>query len=735
MKQLKLLLLTSIAILLTACSGGGGSSGGDITPVDINGSWKGTWSSSVTDESGTVSVVLLVNGTVISGSMDLSGSPCISTGSIDGTVSGNSVSFGVILGDDEIQFSSTYSDGTISGTYSVTSGLCSGDTGTFILNKDVNEEPLITTLASNISNPAHLKIKDINLFWSDGSDTPIKNMLLTEGNITSVVRQLGDPINVVVNGQNLYWIGSGTEIGNTLYKSTLDGTSSTVLTEGKKDVEATNDIILDDTNVYWVNSTSSPNTYTIEKVPLAGGESTTLVSTLKPIMSMTRDATHLYWLEGQFPDPCIIKKMPLGSGAESVVVDGNDTYNSFTGNIVVQGSNIFVLEIQDPYPDNSRLIKFDINSAIPTFIADIPALPKMLAIDESNVYWIDSTSVNYVSVNGGTITTLASGLDSPVNITLDSQNVFWVETICCAHGQTGSIKKVPISGGTVTTLIDEVDAPQLVVLDAPNMYWIEGGPIGEEEGFGRIAKMPIEGGIISTVISGITGGSMPIAVDDLHVYFADRWTIKKVSQEGGSIENLAIANFYIHDITTDGISVYWIEDGPFTKIGKVSVNGGVEEILSNELSGPSGPITIHNSYVFWMAHYDTIAKVSIDGGLTEVIAAGLPFLSDFVVDDTHAYFSEQDTGDIKKVSINDGTITELIGLSGATWRKLAVDSQNLYWIDQVNLGKIPIGGGTSTIIDSGIQSDVYNPNSIVIDSTSIYWTEVGSGKIKMAQPK
>ena len=267
------------------------------------------------------------------------------------------------------------------------------------------------------------------------------------------------------------------------------------------------------------------------------------------------------------------------------------------------------------------------------------------------------------------------------------------------------------------------------------MYWLEGGPIGAIEGFGRIAKMSIDGGNINTLISGITTGSMPLTLDETHVYFADRWTIKKVPHAGGNIENIAIADYYIHDITTDGINVYWIEDGPFAKIGKISVNGEDKETLSNELSGPSGPITVHNLNVFWMAHYDTIAKVPMDGGLTEIIATGLPFLSDFVVDDTHAYFSEQDTGYIKKVSLNDGTITDLIGLSGATWRKLAVDDQNLYWIDQVSLGKIAIDGGTSTIIDDSIQSDAYNPNSILVDDTSIYWTEVGTGDIKTMQPK
>lgn len=136
-----------------------------------------------------------------------------------------------------------------------------------------------------------------------------------------------------------------------------------------------------------------------------------------------------------------------------------------------------------------------------------------------------------------------------------------------------------------------------------------------------------------------------------------------------------------------------------------------------------------------MAHYDTLAKVSVNGGVTDVITDGLPILSDFAVDGTHAYFSEHDTGYIQKVSINDGTITELIGLDPWTWRILAVDDENLYWIDQVDLGKIPINGGTPTFIDENIQSDVFSQNSIVVDDESIYWTETGSGAINMATPK
>lgn len=732
-------------LLFIQCSSSSSTNNREYIETNLTGNWSGSWSSD-SAISGGLQASMIQSGDNIIGTASVTGSPCLSSGTVSGTVSGNNIFFGVVTETDAINFTATYyPPSTISGNYSVESGNCAGDAGTFTLSKNIKgEEPLITTLAIGLPYPTNLIVKETHLFWSDDSDTPVKNMSLSDGNLTSVVRRLGDPENVVINGQHLYWIGSGAVdpssctgigLGWTLNRSTLDGTSSTVLAEGENCASGTNDIIVDDTDVYWVNSAASPNTYTIKRVPIAGGEVTILVSTTKPIISMVRDNTHLYWLEEDFPDPGVVKKMPLGGGEVSTVVDGNGLYNGFVGNIVVHGTNIFVAEVQYPYPGNARLIRFDINSSAATFLGVIPTLPKKLAADESNVYWADASSVNSMPLNGGSITTLVSGLNSPADLAVDTTNVFWVETVCCAHGQEGSIKKVPIGGGAVSVLADGVDAPQTMAITSSSIYWVEGGPIGQIEGFGRIAMMPISGGSETTVISGIPNGTMPIAVDNAHVYIADRWTIKKVPREGGVAEKLAIADFSIKDIATDGVSVYWIEDGPFAKVAKVSINGGSAEVLSNELSGPAGPIALHDTYVYWMAHYDTIAKVSINGGVTDVITAGLPFLSDFAVDGTHVYFSENDSGYIKKVSINDGTITELIGLYPFTWRILAVDNQNLYWIDQLDVGKIPINGGTSTFVDENIQSDAFFPNSIAVDDERVYWTEVGSGEIKMATPK
>ncbi len=118
------------------CLGSHTNGQGDATKgVNLTGSWSGSWASSNGIDHGNVSAALIQSGTSVSGTESITESPCISGGSVSGTVSGNNVSFGVVSGPDTVTYTATYTSTSMSGTYSVTTGACTGDAGTFSMNK------------------------------------------------------------------------------------------------------------------------------------------------------------------------------------------------------------------------------------------------------------------------------------------------------------------------------------------------------------------------------------------------------------------------------------------------------------------------------------------------------------------------------------------------------------------------------------------------------------------------
>jgi hypothetical protein len=85
---------------------------------DIQGPWDGTWTSTSTPgANGTFHIEFTQSGDQLNGSITITNTPCITTGTITGALNGNSITFGAVKGAQTIAYTGTISGASMSGTY------------------------------------------------------------------------------------------------------------------------------------------------------------------------------------------------------------------------------------------------------------------------------------------------------------------------------------------------------------------------------------------------------------------------------------------------------------------------------------------------------------------------------------------------------------------------------------------------------------------------------------------
>ncbi len=213
---------------------------------------------------------------------------------------------------------------------------------------------------------------------------------------------------------------------------------------------------------------------------------------------------------------------------------------------------------------------------------------------------------------------LASRLNSPWNLAIDSTSVYWVE-----NNLNGVVKKVPIQGGLITTLATGLVEPSAIAVDSTHVYWIE-----RNNGNGKLKKVNKNGGSVITLIpnpsypTGLNNAQNFIVLDTNNIYFADGKSggggaIRKISKNGGAVTTLVdkgILNLR-PAIATDGTYVYFTDD--LGNIKRVSVNATNVDASTIPPLGSGNPLamTLDSSNIYWTEYFGgTVKKMHKGGG-------------------------------------------------------------------------------------------------------------------------
>ncbi|HEY1268210.1 MAG TPA: hypothetical protein VGH16_13230 [Candidatus Binatia bacterium] len=588
-----------------------------------------------------------------------------------------------------------------------------------------------------------LILKDSYLYLFDGSDTPIKKISTDTGEITPLAAFTGSPMSAVIHNGAVVWVEHNTPISfnshlSRVNRTSLDGLETTVLSEGGHYINdgGSFEVVVDDAHAYWVNEKDREvccfRDWVIQKVPLAGGATTTLATVPNRIVAIARDDTYLYWTENsQTTGGDWLKRIPLAGGAIETLVDaqlnGLAPYGwGPAGNIVISGGEVF-------FGGYAGIMKVSVLGGDVTILKPLSyavgPLPWKIIVDATTAYWLDTESINRVSRSGGSSTTVVSGLLLPGrDFMIHDGSIVWSD---CPPATPCTMMTMPLTGGPVTTLATDLQGIRSLASDDLSLYFIDGGYAYDPSG--KIAKLPWVGGAPTTIVSAVMADIVsPHAVDDVNVYFSDYTGIKKVPIDGGIVDILLPHTGQVYDLLTDGEFVYFLDGG----LKKIPVDGGPVTLVTNagtpRLFMDSGHFYWTEQTSIWtgsdLVPQSKLMKAPKAGGPAELIYSDRSF-GMVGLDGSDIYFLEPGFPNIiKKISVNGGPITVIGGAAdGSTF---VFDDKYIYWGDHFSLQRAPKSGGPITPIamEPGIAF-------LTIDDTALYWAltmELGIAKLELS---
>jgi hypothetical protein len=270
-----------------------------------------------------------------------------------------------------------------------------------------------------------------------------------------------------------------------------------------------------------------------------------------------------------------------------------------------------------------------------------------IAIDDTDLYFSTEvygnppstsySSVAKVPLTGGTVTTLASGLQSAETIAVDATTVYFLQS---SGTTSGSVQSLPLTGGTPTTLATFSSSfPSGMVLDVQSLYvtlYTASNSV-VAAGSHSVVVVPTNGGPVRPLVS----GAWLLGEHDAIVYLlAQGSTLEMMSATGGT--TMPIASL------PDPVAMAFFGADIYV------VNG----MIKNDYDG-------------------SIVKIPIGGGTQTPMATGLSQPVDLAVDATGIYWGQNN----ELLRLTAGSQGVIYTSPKQSQENVHVDAHAIYWVD------------------------------------------------------
>ncbi len=314
-------------------------------------------------------------------------------------------------------------------------------------------------------------------------------------------------------------------------------------------------------------------------------------------------------------------------------------------------------------------------------------------------------------------TVASQGVSFPVALAVGGTTVYWAEKADATQNfSNGAVKRAAIDaiGPAAPTLIAGSQAyPVAIAVNSSGLYWANAG--NGASALGGLMWLPIGGTTPAPLATAYTCPNALI-LSASSVYWFDCGTMNNTNEPlltlpvadpaatptpiGATRSGCAFA------MALSGTNLFWLESGCFLNAGSL-----------NQVTLPDAGSPI-----------DLLPSTTLSG----------PYSNRIAVDAQGVYYSDDlsgqfGAGSIFRAPLGGGTPVTLVPTANAN--AIAVDAVNIYWTDTalsaVMYAPLATGSPVGTLA-----SGQTNPYDLVIDSTSVYWTNNSSpgAIVKIAKP-